>query len=209
MKKLITIAVIGIIAFTAVAVEARINNSLTSTKYQPVTSFLESEATFSQWFKQYKDTTSGTLTFKDFLKRLSSSDVLWQRSKRAGVSHNQLYSPITTLVNKNWNEMKEMNPQEQASVRISMLELDIALSAVEATLPRTALEEFRREVLRGAKPLSEVAKLPESATDTMIFTIKDRELSDRLNTNMPGQNKMPRLNNQLERPQFESHFWGW
>ncbi len=209
MKKLITIAIIGIIAFTGAIAEAQRNNRLTSAKYQPVNNFMESDATLSQWFKQYVDTTAGSLTFKDFLKKLSSSDVLWQRSKRAGVSHNQLYSPITTLVNKNWNEVDEMNQQEQASIRISMLELDIALSAVEASLPRTALEEFRREVLRGAKPLSEVAKLPESATDTMVFTIKDRELSDRLNSAKPSQKNIPNDSQGLERPQYETHFWGW
>lgn len=206
MKKI----VIAIITLTLLVVAstgfAGPNDRLTSAKYRPVIDFVGPDATLSKWFRQYVDTTNGGLTFNNFLKKLSTSEILYQRSNRAGLEHNQLYAPIIALLGEDWKSMDKMDEKDLASIKISMMELDIALAAVDATLPSQALEEFRREVLRGAKPLTEVAKVPRSATDVMTFTIMDHKLSDRLNKSgssapvNPPINLPERTNPRLENP---------
>lgn len=189
MKLLIKIVtIVAVVALSATAA-AQKKNRLLVAKYQPVVQFLDIDTTLGQWFKQYVDTTSGSPSFKDFLNRLSDSEVLLHRSTRAGLSHNQLYSPVVTLLETKWSDIANMSDQDIASVRLAMVELDIALAAIEATFPSTAYEEFRREVIRGAKPLTEVAKLPMPAVEAMTFTIMTHKVSDRINN--PTVRKTP------------------
>lgn len=197
MKKIITIIVALLIIIMSGTSMAKPKNTADA-KYYPVVQFVEYDSTLSQWYKQYIDTTKSNVTFNDFLKRLSTSEVLYQRSKRAGIEHNQLYSPLLLLVDKNWKQVDRMNSDQIENIRASMIELDIALGAIEATLPQTAYEEFRREVIRGAKPLTEIAEKPKTAIDFMTFTLMDHRVSDRLNQpvnifDTPSSDKATRL----------------
>lgn len=182
MKKIITIIIVALIICSFGLAGAQPRSGLASAKYYPVAKFLNPESSLSVWFKQYVDTTSGNHEFGDFLKALSASEVLSQRSQKAGLSHNQLYSPIITLAEKNWDEMENMNAEELATVRLAMLELDVALAAIDATLPATAHEEFRREVIRGAKPLTGVAKLQKGSVEqSSPTTMQTLILEERIN----------------------------
>lgn len=186
MKKIIITTVALALTLTLSNASAERQNNRIYAKYYPVTEFMKPDSTLGKWFRQYIDTTSGKREFSDFLKRLSESEVLWQRSRKAGLSYGQLYSPIITLLTKDLTDMRGMTDQEMATIRLSMLELDIALSAIDSTIPPTAHEEFRREVLRGAKPLTQVAKLPISAVEAMSFTIMTHKVSERLNKTIPS-----------------------
>lgn len=183
MKKAITIIVAVAVVLIGFSLNAQ-DKRYAMAKYSPVADFIPISSTLGQWYKQYMDTTSGEPKFTDFLKKLASSEVLQQMGKRAGIQSNQIYSPIVTLSNKNWKAMDKMSDQELAGIGLAMGELDIALAAIEATIPVTAHEEFRREVIRGAKPLSEVATLPGTATGTM--TMMNHRVSDRIN-NVPAK----------------------
>lgn len=209
MKISVAIIVSLAVIFTSATALTQKMNRLTSAKYRPVTEFLEADSTLSQWFKQYVDTTSGAVNFNDFLRRLGS-EILRQRSRRAGLTHNQLQSPIVTLAGKDWNALdsNSMSKQELDSIRRSMLELDIVLAAIDATLPDTSLEEFRREVLRGAKPLTEVAKLPMSAVEAMTFTIMGSKVSERIN-NPPAKKTPPKITTPEMKPYFPDNYRGW
>lgn len=205
MKKLIAILTLLIVTAVALELAAQTGSRWASNRYQPVADFLGADATLSKWYMQYVDTTRGEVTFNDFLKKLSSSEVLKQRSRRAGLSHNQLYSPIVTLLEKDWSALDEMSKQELATIKLSILELDIALAAVDATLPNTAHEEFRREVIRGAKPLTEVAKLPNTAVEAMSFTIMDHRVTERINSASPKSNPPLRVE-PVQNPNLDSQY---
>lgn len=178
------VAVITLLLASALGL-AETKGRWASAKYQPIAGFLGPEATLSLWFKQYVDTTSGDVGFKDFLMKLSNSDVLSERNRRAGLEHNQLYSPILTLLEKDMRNFERMDTHEKAEVRMAILELDIALAVIDATLPKSAHEEFRREILRGAKPLREVAMRPTSAIGAMALTLSERKVTERINQPVP------------------------
>jgi len=203
MQKIIGIITLFAIVFSSYALFAESRKRWASARYQPVAGFLESDATLSHWFKQYVNTTSGNPEFKDFLKRLVNSDILWQRNRRAGLTHNQLYSPLLTLTEKNWRRIDRMTPDEKRETKLAMLELDIVLAIIDATLPDSAHEEFRREVLRGAKPLREVAKLPKNAVEVMTFTLMGHKVSNRINKGTAESNvENLRFSNPEQRDSF-------
>lgn len=208
MKKLIAILIVLIATAIALEVAAQNRNRWASARYQPVAGYLEADATLSTWYRQYIDTTAGGMSFEAFLKKLSTSEVLWQRSNRAGIRHKQLYSPIVKLLEVNWQDAEKMNADERESVRLAMLELDIALAAVDATLPKTAHEEFRREVFRGAKPLTEVAKLPMPAVEAMTFTIMNHKVSERINE-APKKKVPPSNRPDVKNPRLNSEYYPW
>lgn len=203
MKKLITIMAIILMGLLSLNLNAQVRNKYASAKYSPVSEFMDINTVLGQWYKQYKDTTSGPSGFEDFLRKLSDSEILLQRSKRAGVSHNQLYSPIITLLNKDFAALDMMREEELSTIQISMVELDIALAAIEATVPDSAIEEFRREILRGAPPLTEIAgakkkteggvqKLPPSPVQVMQgLTVPEHKVSDTLNKPSPSLKTTP------------------
>lgn len=208
MKTLTAIIVSLAIILCSFTLYSQNKNKSFVAQYQPIEDMLGPDATLSKWFKQCMKTVSGCDGFEAFLKRLSDSEVLQQRSKRAGLSHNQLYSPIVTLMGKNWKDTEKNSVTERSTIRLSLLELDIALSAVTATLPESAHEEFAREVLRGAKPLTEVAKLPMSAVEAMTFTADGRKLSDRINKTYDVK-KAPKDNTQFPNPLRPSPYYLW
>lgn len=214
MKRTISVVVGITIILLSGTVAGQAKHRMTSANYMPAVALLEQNAKIYQWYSQYSKTTSSKPSIENFLQRLSTSEVLVERSKRAGLSHNQLFSPIITLMEKNWSGIDEMDSSEIATIRLSLLELDIALAAIEATLPNSAHEEFRREVLRGAKPLSEVAKLPSSAVEAMqkmTFTEKEHIVTDRINNptiktrNPPIQQDILKSNE----PDLKSQYMPW
>lgn len=201
----IVIVVLTVLALVGVS-EAR--NNFAKARYFPVTEFLEEDAVLSQWYEQYVKTTTGDTSFNDFLKRLSESEVLSLRGKKAGLTHNQIFSPIVTLINKDWMNLNQMSEGERSTARLAMLELDIALAAVESTLPAEAHEEFRREVIRGAKPLTEMAKTP-GAIDVMRYTLSGHDLSDRINKPTVKTPPAPMKQPPPSKPYFPDAYTNW
>lgn len=217
MKKIIIALAVMAVIFSSIELRAETKNKIYFAKYRPVANFLEEDSTLSKWYKLYIDTTESGGTFKDFLKKLSNSEVLWQRGIRAGLTHNQLYSPIIGLMDKDMNDLSDMNEKDRAAVRDFMLQLDVALAAIDSTLPTSAREEGQIEVFRGAKPLRAVAeakpvkedaKKPISAVEAMTFTLMTHKLSDRINEKSPvkAPQNAPR---QMDDPRFENPYRPW
>lgn len=194
MKKIIAIGIAIILLIIAQSTLAQ-NRNFASARNVSFEELINEESTLGRWFKQYKDTTSNYQGFDGLLVLISKSEAILERRKIAGLTHNQLHSPITTLVGKDWGNLNEMQQSEISTIRIAMVELDIALSAIMATLPKTAHEEFIREVIRDAPPLTQVAaagevskdvkeaiKVPPSSIDTMkTLIIPEYIVTNRIN----------------------------
>lgn len=215
MKKLITLLVFVLVIMLSFNAFGQNGRRLANAKLMPVVEFLETNSTLAQWYGQYIKTTTGKASFNDFLKRLSTSEVLAQRGKRAGLSHNQIYSPIATMMGKNYGQIDKMETTELSTIRLSMLELDLALAAIEATIPKSAYVEFRNEVIRGAKPLTEVAKLPGGAAAAMTgaaaYSEKEQGLYERIN-NPYKQSRTPPTRTDIVKdsnPALASEYMPW
>lgn len=186
MKKLTSTILAVSILLLALGVITVPRDGNAVTKYSPIVDFIDLNSTLGEYYKQYIDTTSGKKDIEDFLKRLSKSGALLQRYKRAGLTHNQLYAPIVTLLGIALDDINNLTEGQMATVRLSMVELDMALLAIMSTVVQNAQVEFRNEVLRMAPPLSEVAGLPPSAVETMkTLTVPEHKVSDRLNNPNP------------------------
>jgi hypothetical protein len=200
MKKFIALTVTITLLVISLAANAQVRRNYASAKDVSLDELINMESTLGQWYTQYKETTSNYQGFDGLLMLISKSEAISERREIAGLTHNQLHSPIVTLSGKDWGELDEMQQSELATIRIAMVELDIALSAIMATLPKTAHEEFIREVIRDAPPLTQVAatgqvskdvkeavKVPPSSIETMkALTLPDYIVTERVNTLNPS-----------------------
>ena len=150
----ISVALVLLISFGGMTAEGR---GRYYAKYSPISEFIEPTSTLGIWFRDYVETIYGASGFGDFLSRLAESRSLRHLAKKAGVSYDDLYTSIQFLMRIDISKLRHMDGLEAKRVREAMLKLDIALSAIDILLSPPAREEFRREVLRRARPLSQVA----------------------------------------------------
>lgn len=157
MKKILLIALI--ISFISAPSLLSAKNNIYLAKYKPVSKFMDQNSTLSQWYMQYYDTTSGNRSFKDFLERIASSDVAFNEAKRRGIRNSQLTSLISELATFDLNNVKNIGENAWLIIKQNMDRLDVLLMSLEAYRTDSEKEEFRREIFRGARPLTEVAMI--------------------------------------------------
>jgi hypothetical protein len=168
LKKLIMAAVIiGIASFAFIHPA---NARTVETKYWPVLEFVGSNSALAQWYGDYTESLGAQASFKDFCRRLSTSDVFIQKLDGAGINYEDIEDSIATLSKQNWAS-QEFNDKQYYELRAEMLSLDIALSAIEARLSGDARNELRREVLRGANVIPEVVKAPAVQPTQIMGTL--------------------------------------
>lgn len=159
--------IIGIASFAFVHPA---NARSVETKYWPVLEFVGSNSALAQWYQDYTESLGAQASFKDFCRRLSTSDIFIERLDGAGINYEDIEDSIATLSKQNWAS-QEFDDKQYYELRAEMLSLDVALSAIEARLSDPARNELRREVLRGANVIPEVVKAPTVQPTQIMGTL--------------------------------------